>query len=213
MSYRWEELTPGQVRDLYNRRAKLYPLYERLFWVPPGIRGRMIQALSLKPGNTVLELGCGRGKNIPRLCHAVGPNGSYVGVDVSEHMLHTASKVTRAYPQAHLVACDALEFAAEHLFDAILFSLSYHVMPLRQQVLARAWDMLGPGGKVVVFDAKPPPGRLGQVALRVFEGLVHRTVLGNPHIRAWVDLAQYDPLYTLEEYQLGSYYIAIATKR
>ena len=46
--------------------------------------------LDLKPGDHVLEIGCGTGRNLPYLRDAVGPQGRVYGVDISAGMLERA---------------------------------------------------------------------------------------------------------------------------
>src|SRR5205823_8040677 len=78
---------PELVRRRYDRLAPWYPLFEWIFWLPRGIRGRAIRKLELRQGDAVLEVGCGTGRNLPYLQDAVGSNGHLFVVDVSERML------------------------------------------------------------------------------------------------------------------------------
>src|SRR5687767_12064304 len=53
---------------------------------------RFVKALDLRPGNCVLDIGCGPGTDLGRLADAVGPGGSVIGVDRDPKMLAEASR-------------------------------------------------------------------------------------------------------------------------
>ena len=73
----------------------------------------------------------------------------------------------------------------------MLFSLSYNTMPHHLTVLREAWKQLRPGGRLVIMDAKLPPGRGGRLVLPFSLWLMRRTMLGNPLIQPWEDLARF----------------------
>ena len=68
-----------QVRRRYRAVAVLYPLFEIALALPPGARDRAVAALALPDGGSVLEVGCGTGRNLARLRSAVGPDGHVAG--------------------------------------------------------------------------------------------------------------------------------------
>ena len=89
----WIDYEPSFIRLRYNRIAGFFPLFELLFLFPPGIRRKAVRRLQLKPGDSVLEIGCGTGRNLPFLREAVGPEGHIFGVDLSEGMLSKARQL------------------------------------------------------------------------------------------------------------------------
>ena len=74
--------------------------------------------------------------------------------------------------------------------DGVMFGLSYNTMPHHFTVLREAWNQLRPGGRLVIMDAKLPPGLGGQLVLPFSLWLMKRTMLGNPLIKPWEDLAR-----------------------
>ena len=56
---------PEFVKRRYDRLAPFYRLFEWILWLPTGIRARAVRKLELPHGDTVLEVGCGTGRNLP----------------------------------------------------------------------------------------------------------------------------------------------------
>jgi hypothetical protein len=63
------------------------------------------------------------------------------------------------------------------------------------------------------MDAKPTPGRGGEFILPFSVWLMKRTVLGNPYIQPWKDLATITEDFEMEEFLFGSYYICRGVNR
>ncbi len=71
-------------------------------------RDRTVDSLALAPGNTVVEMGCGTGANVPALRERVGPSGQVVGIDVTREMLDRArERPARSGGAVHYVQADA----------------------------------------------------------------------------------------------------------
>jgi demethylmenaquinone methyltransferase/2-methoxy-6-polyprenyl-1,4-benzoquinol methylase len=96
---------PERVRFRYNKLAPSYPLFEVLFLLPPGIRRRTVQRLDLNQGETVLEIGCGSGRNLPMLVKAVGPEGRVIGLELSEGMLARARQLCKVRSWSNVQLC------------------------------------------------------------------------------------------------------------
>jgi ubiquinone/menaquinone biosynthesis C-methylase UbiE len=57
-----------------------------------GVRERVLTALDLRPGQTVLDVGCGPGVNLPDLAAGVGGHGLVLGVDHNPEMAGEAGR-------------------------------------------------------------------------------------------------------------------------
>jgi len=120
------------------------------------LRKRMADVLSLQPGNSVLDIGCGTGDLAFRLARRVGATGKIIGVDPSPEMIARA----RQKAQRRGLAVDFRVEPAEALtmgdqsVDYAVSSLVFHHLPsaLVGQALAEIARVLKPGGEVVIID-------------------------------------------------------------
>ncbi|HKR02849.1 MAG TPA: methyltransferase domain-containing protein [Pyrinomonadaceae bacterium] len=210
----WVDYDVPFVRRRYNRLARFFVFFEWLFLLPPGIRGRAVRRLELKPGDHVLEIGCGTGRNLAALAQAVGTEGQVYGVDLSEGMLNEARhlRARAGWRNVALKCADAARYAAPVAVDGVLFSLSYAVMPHHKRVLEHTWSQLRPGGRLVIMDAKLPSNLIGRLLHPFVVWASRLTVLGNPDIRPWEHLKELAGEVELEEISFGTYYICRATK-
>src|SRR4051794_7886263 len=181
-----------EITGQYDRVARFYKLFEPLYLIFPIARRKAVAALGLKPGDTVLEIGAGTGRNFPYLIDAVGPSGSVIGVDASEGMLREASKSVeqRGWSNVRLQRQDAAQLELDQDVDAVLFSLSYSAMPDPKRALKQAWRYLKPGGRVAVMDAGLTETRFRPLLDPIAQVLI-RLGPGNPYSRPWDDLSAY----------------------
>ncbi len=194
--------------------AGLIGLFDWLLFVPPQLRRRAAADLGLKRGDSVMEIGCGTGRNFPHLRERVGPGGRIYGVDLSTGMLRRAQALCdrEGWGNVELTQADAAEYVAPELLDAVLFGLSYNTMPHHLTVLQHAWKQLRPGGRLVIVDAKLPSGLGGDLVLPFSLWLMKKTMLGNPFVKPWSDLASIADEFAMTEFLFGSYYICRGTK-
>src|ERR1700761_6492928 len=106
--------TREHLIQTYRKKAKHYDLTSRLY-PAPGYpqrtqRLRAVQALGLRPGDTVIDMACGTGLNFPLLQRAVGPGGRIVGVDLTDAMLARAEERIKenSWGNVSLVQADAV---------------------------------------------------------------------------------------------------------
>jgi len=211
----WVDQDRSAVARRYDRIASLIPLFEWLLFQPAGFRRQAVERLDLKAGDHVLEIGCGTGRNLPYMREAVGPQGRVYGVDISPGMLSRARALCdrSRWSNVELIETDAVDYVPPQPLDGVMFGLSYNTMPHHLAVLRHAWNLLRPGGRLVIMDAKLPSGPGGKLILPFGLWLMKRTLLGNPLIHPWEDLARLTDKVEMEELMFGSYYICRAIKR
>jgi demethylmenaquinone methyltransferase/2-methoxy-6-polyprenyl-1,4-benzoquinol methylase len=196
----------------YDRIARFYSTLEPLYLIFPPARRKAVAALGLKPGDVVLEIGAGTGRNFPYLVEAVGPSGTVIGVDASQGMLAEARKLIErhGWSNVQLLHQDAAQLQVDHDLDGVLFSLSYSVLPEPRPALARAWERLRPSARVVVMDmglTQGGPYRL----LAPIARLLIKFAPGDAYSDPWDDLASYGAVET-ERFFLGFYYVSAVAK-
>lgn len=214
MTCQWVDRDRDFVSKRYDRIADLIIFFEWLLFVPSTLRQRAAQRLHLKGGDSVLELGCGTGRNLPYLRDAVGPTGMVYGVDLSAGMLAKASEMCarNQWDNVTLIQSDAVDFEAPKPLDAVLFGLSYNTMPHHLAVLRHAWRQLRPAGRLAIMDAKAPSGPCSTLTLRLGVWLMKHPLLGNPLIQPWKHLVALADEFSMEEFLFGSYYICHGSK-
>src|SRR5579864_7366055 len=80
---------PDRAEAIEQYRSGV-PVYDLEIAIAEPIRRRAIARLSLKPGETVLDLGCGTGLSFPHLEHYVGAHGVIIGIEQSPDMIAIA---------------------------------------------------------------------------------------------------------------------------
>lgn len=116
-------------------------------------RRRTLEALALRAGERVLDIGCGPGYLTLEMAQAVGPNGSVHGIDVSTPMLEVARYRCAEHPWVHLHEADARRMAwSDESVDAAAAVQVYLFVSELAPALAELFRVLRPGGRAVIVD-------------------------------------------------------------
>lgn len=151
-----------------------------------------VRALRLRPGDAVLDAGCGTGRALPALREAVGPRGTVVGADLTAAMLEAAARAGRG-TEGLLLQADAARLPLRPgAFDAVFAAgLISHLSP-PGPALAEFARVVRPGGTLALFHP------IGRAALAARHG---RRISGED-LRAEPNLR---PLLARSGWRLDSY--------
>jgi ubiquinone/menaquinone biosynthesis C-methylase UbiE len=181
------QATPSGIAEHYQtpgrtiRWARLYDVVVGLA-LRTGLRGLREQTLDLvplRPGDRVLDVGCGPGDLALAAWRRVGPQGRVYGIDAATEMVEVARrKASRAWAQIEfrVEPVERLSFP-DHTFDVVLSSLMLHHLPdaLQRQGIAEMIRVLRPGGQLLVVDFPPsgpdPRSLIGRMHRRVAPAL------------------------------------------
>lgn len=182
--------------------------YDRRTGAFQGYRRAVVEALPVRPGQMVLDVGCGTG-----LCHGslqekVGPQGSVVGIEESPEMVALAREriEQEGWPNVTVVQSPAEDAQIPSVADAALFCAVHDILQ-SPDALRNVLSRLRPGAGVAAGGGKWAAPWMVAVNVPV-------TMLHAPYVRSfegfdrpWHHLAQLLENVHVQELELGSGYI------
>lgn len=168
----------ADVQRNYDRLAGSYDFWNRWLAEPltgiEALRARTVAQLELQEGDSVLDIGCGTGLNLPYLVEAVGESGRVVALDYSEGMLAKARERVqeKAWDNVVLVQGDAAVLAGvDGPFDAVMSTWALGIVDDLPRALESAVDVLKPGGRLAILDLHRTRAQRG--LRRILDPLLH----------------------------------------
>ncbi len=150
-----------------------------------GSNSRMIVEMAkIKPGDKVLDVGCGTGDLTLTAKKYVGAFGSAYGIDATPEGINIARKKAKRSGSEAVFEVGLIEKIAypDATFDVIISRLVIHHLPddLKRRGFKEIYRVLKPGGHVFLADFKPPTNPiLAHVALAL---VGHRMMM---HSNVW----------------------------
>jgi len=115
----------------------------------------VIGRVDIEPGQSILDLGSGTGRNDCFMAQKIGPQGKIVGLDISDEMISRALK--RCYKYANISFKKLrieLPLPYKEVFDKVFISFTLHGFEDDQKagIICNAYQALKPGGTFHVLD-------------------------------------------------------------
>ena len=141
---------------IYRYQRHIYDITRKYYLLG---RDRMIEDLAPPPGGTVLEVGCGTGRNLIAVARRY-PQARLYGFDISEAMLETArGNIAKAglADRITLAQGDATDFDPQAMFglphfNRVFFSYTLSMVPDWRRALGAAFKVIARGGRLHLVD-------------------------------------------------------------
>ena len=179
---------PGLMDGVYRYQRHIYDATRKYYLLG---RDRLIADLTPAPGNTVLEIGCGTGRNLILAARRY-PKARFHGIDISAAMLATArNNIAKAglADRITLAQGDATAFSPATLFgietfDRVFISYALSMIPGWQAAISAALAATADGGRLHIVDFGQQE-RLPAMARSVLQAWLRRF-----HVTPRADLAE-----------------------
>jgi len=112
----------------------------------------------------ILDIGCGDGRVTAEIAKRV-PQGHVIGIDNSKSMIDSAKKTYKNLTHVKFLQSDACHFKSETSFDLVVSFSALHWLPNQLEIFKNIYDMLKPGGQLLIRTA----GGESQAIVEVFE--------------------------------------------
>lgn len=149
----------------------------------------VIELAQVKPGDKVLDVGCGTGSLTLTAKTSAGISGAVYGIDASPEMIDVARKKAKRSGLDVVFDVELIEKIPfpDATFDVVVSRLVIHHLPddLKRRGFSEIFRVLKPGGHFLVVDFKPPTNPV----------LNHVTALVFGHRMAQTDVSGILPLF------------------
>jgi len=202
------KLTPPYFRCLVHL-IRPFPNFD-FFFIRP-LRQKAVRLLQLKPGERVLDVGCGPGGSLPYLVDAVGPSGEVVGVEISPEVAINARRriEKNRWRNVLVIEADARTVKLQGKFAGALMFAAADVYA-SPQALANLFPSLKDDARIVAFGAKLSDRRSGKVLNPLLRSLWKLSFSSTPAVNyePWAPLKDSMDELHFQEYFLGCMFLA-----
>jgi len=186
-----QERTPPYFRYLVHL-IRPFPNFD--FFFIKSLRQKAVKMLQLKPGDRVLDAGCGPGGCFPYLVDAVGPAGEVVGIEISPEVTINARRriEKNGWSNVQMITADARTVKLQGTFDGLLMFAAADVYA-SSPALENLFPYLKSDVRVAAFGVKLSRRRSGKLFNSFFRSMVSK--LSFP---STPDFLNYEPWNLLE---------------
>lgn len=161
----------------------------------------LVKTFNLKPGEKILDAGCGTGRLVPYLLAAVGPSGMVVAVDFAAQMIEIARKKYSASNLIFLQA-DVLQLPLpDNFFDRIISLALFPHLPEKDKALREFYRLLQPGGELYIVHTASRE-EINHYHAQLVYPLCQDFLPENEEMRKLIAAAKFDLLELVDEADL-----------
>jgi SAM-dependent methyltransferase len=155
---------------------------------------------SLRPGETVLDLGCGGGLDVFLAADKVGATGKAIGIDMTDEMLELSRRnaAGRTNVEFYKATIDNMPLPDSSV-DCVISNCVINLAPDKPAVFREIARVLKPGGRLAVSDIalkKPLPPEIGN-DLMAYVGCVAGAILIEDY-RNWLAAAGFNAVEIID---------------
>ena len=121
----------------------------------------VMDALAVKPGNRVADIGCGRGYFTFHLAAHVGAEGKVYAVDIDQEAINKVQerKEHEKFEQVEPILGASADPHLPNDLDVVLIVDTYHEFREYDLMIQAVFRALKPGGRLAIIDGEAPAGR------------------------------------------------------
>ncbi|GIM94812.1 class I SAM-dependent methyltransferase [Paractinoplanes toevensis] len=140
---------PTPIVRVFDQASETYDNVGVKFFRP--IAAQLVRAVAPRPGERVLDAGCGAGAVLVPVAEAVGPGGQVIGIDLAPGMVARSRAAATGLDQVRVELGDAQHPAyPDGSFDVITSGLVLFFLPDPPAALTAYHRLLRPGGRLAV---------------------------------------------------------------
>jgi protein-L-isoaspartate O-methyltransferase len=208
------DLTPPYFRVL-ARLIRPFPNFD--LWFVKSMRRKAVESLGLKPGNRVLDAGCGPGGSFPYLAEAVGASGEVTGIEISPEVAVNARNriAARGWTNVDVVVGNCESVALKGKYHGMLF-LGAPDCFASLKALDNLLPHLEENGRIVIFSAKLTHRRSIAWSNQLFRKAFSRATFDStPQLdyEPWKPMEQRIGALEVQEYFGGMFFLASGPRR
>ncbi len=199
--------TPPYVRYL-GPLTRHFENFDFSFIKP--VRQKAVELLDLKPGDRVIDAGCGSGGSFPYLVNAVGTNGEVVGVEISPESKAAADRRIKinAWQNVRVIESDARTLRLKEDFDGLLMFAAADIYA-SEDALRAILPHMKTGARIAFFGAKLSKSGAGRILNPILSILFKLSFSSTPppNFEPWETVATYLEGVEIKEYFGGSMFL------